>query len=203
VAPALETARQQVIRLLAEWDQSLAESLFADNFFLDRDLDHWRREWSALRDKHGHLTPDGSFAVENWLRGEWRMAGERGWCQIFITLTPTVPPLIQELEIISTLPPSPALQAVAEALAALTARPTRRALARLCAATLDRERLWDQIRLATILCGPCTVGEVTGGDGVTWARVMFTGSKQNLAVTIRVNTGGKVVGVDLRPLSGG
>jgi CubicO group peptidase (beta-lactamase class C family) len=200
VAPALERARQQVIRLLAEWDESLAESLFADNFFLDRDRDHWRCEWSALREKHGDLTPDGSFAVENWLRGEWRMAGERGWCQIFITLTPAVPPLIQALEITSTLPPSPALQAVAEALAALTARPTRRELARLCAATLDREPLWDQIRLANILCGPCTVGEVTGGDGVTWARVTFTGSKQNTTVTLHVDSRGKLVEVTLRPV---
>jgi hypothetical protein len=126
VAPALEAARQDVIRLLDGWDEDLADSLFAENFFLDLDREHWQQEWKKLSERHGILAPEGPFAVENWLRGNWRMTGERGWCQISITLAPTVPPRIQEMEIDSTLPPSPALQAAAEALTALIERPTRR-----------------------------------------------------------------------------
>jgi CubicO group peptidase (beta-lactamase class C family) len=201
VAPALGRAREAVIRLLAGWDDALAESLFADNFFLDTDRAHWLREWEALRERHGALTPAGSFEVENWLRGEWRMEGERGWCQLFITLTPTVPPRIQQMEITSTLPPSPVLQAAAEALAALIARPTRRGLARLCAASLDREKVWDQIRLANILCGPCSAGEITGGDGATWMAAKFTGSKQDVEVRLQVDPRGKLVEVSMRPLA--
>lgn len=193
IAPALAAARAGVLRLLAEWDTRLADTLFADNFFLDSDVTHRQRELTQLREAHGPLTPDGPFVVENWLRGEWRMAGERGWCQVFITMTPTVPSLIQDLEIESTLPPSPALQTAAEQLAQLVTRPTRRALTRLCAPDVDQAALWDQVRLANILCGPCTLGDVTGGDGATWASFQLPGSKRQIDVTVKVNKHGKLI----------
>src|SRR5205823_4661416 len=126
-------AREGVLRLLGEWDDALADTLFADNFFLDSDRAHRQLALAKVREKHGRLQPEGPFVVENWLRGEWRMVGERGWCQVWISMTPTVPPRIQALEIESTLPPSPVLQTAADRLAALTAKPTRRVLARLCA----------------------------------------------------------------------
>ena len=192
IAPALAAARDGVLRLLQVWDGELAETLFADNFFLDRDLPHWRSEWARLDEQHGALIPDGPFVVENWLRGEWRMTGERGWCRFGLTMSPTVPPRIQELEIESTLPPSAALQNAAEQVAALVARPTRRALTTLCAANSDLTLLWDQVRLANILCGSGALGEVTGGDGATWAGFSFLGSKRNAQMRITVNTSGKV-----------
>lgn len=199
VAPALAAARNDVLRLLQTWDADLVDTLFADNFFLDTDLAHWRRTLAQLDEKHGTLTPDGPFVVENWLRGEWRMRGERGWCQVVITMTPTVPPRVQVLEIDSILPPSPALQAAAERLAQLIARPTRRGLTRLCAATVDQDPLWEQIRLANILCGTCTVGAVIGGDGATWAEWQFVGSKRKLVVKLLVNARGKVTDATVRP----
>lgn len=199
VAPVLEKARQDVIRLLDGWDDDLADSLFADNFFLDLDREHWQRAWAALRERHGALTPDGPFEAENWLRGRWRMTGERGWCQIFITLTPTVPPLIQTVKIDSTLPPSAALQTAAEALTALIEHPTRRGVDRLTASFVDRAALLDQLRLANLLCGPCRVNAITGGDGVTWARMKLTGSKQNVDLRLTLDGRGKVVDVVLRP----
>lgn len=193
IAPALTAAREGILRLLAAWDDNWADTLFADNFFLDKDRAHWQLVLAKVREQHGSLQPDGPFGVENWLRGEWRMAGERGWCQIWLSMTPTVPPRIQALEIESTLPPSPSLQAAAEQLAMLTAKPTRRALARLCAAEVDQAALWDQVRLANILCGPCAVGDVTGGDGATWASFQFIGSKGNANVRLKVNVRGKLV----------
>lgn len=201
IAPMLATAREEVLHLLQNWDQERAETLFAENFFLDLDLAHWRRTLTQLDEKHGALTPDGPFVVENWLRGEWRMRGERGWCQFYLTLSPTVPPRVQTLEIESTLPPSVALQTLAEKLANLIAQPTRRALQRLCATEAPQALLWDQIRLANLVCGPCTVGEVTGGDGATWASFSFVGSKQSLAVKVTSNARGKLVDATLRPVA--
>lgn len=201
VAPALAAAREGVLRLLQRWDQEVAETLFADNFFLDTDFAHWRSMLAQLDETHGALTPAGPFLVENWLRGAWRMRGERGWCQFFITLSPTVPPRVQTLEIESTLLPSTALQSAVERLARLIVQPTRRALQRLCAAAADQATLWDQVRLANILCGACTVGEVTGGDGATWASFTFVGNKGNLAVKVTVNGRGKVLDATLQPVS--
>ncbi len=198
VAPALAAARADVLQLLENWDDALVTTRFADNFFLDRDVAHRQRAFDELHEIHGTLTPDGPFIVENWLRGSWRMIGERGWCQIFITLSPTVPPLIQALEIESTLPPSAELQAMAEGLATLTNLPMEPAFAALCAAEADQATLWDQVRIAHILCGPCTVGEFTGGNGATWARFQFVGSKADAAVTITVNEQGKLVDARLQ-----
>lgn len=199
VAPALATAREAVLRLLQVWDADLADTLFADNFFLDRDLPHRQRQLAQLHEMHGPLTPTGPFVVENWLRGTWRMEGTRGWCQVAITLSPTVPPRIQVLEIESILPPSPALQRVAERLAVLIAHPTRRDLTRLCDPAADSAALWDQVRLANILCGPGVVGEASGGDGTTWAEFPFIGSKGSLAIKATVNARGKLLDATLRP----
>lgn len=199
VAPALATARDGVLRLLAEWDSTLADTLFADNFFLDRDFAHWRSEIAQLDERHGRLTPDGPFVVENWLRGEWRMTGEQGWCRFRLTMSPTAPPRIQELEIESMRPPSVALQKVAEAVVALVARPTRNGLQALCMANIDLSMFWDQVRLANILCGSCTLGEVTGGDGATRASFTLLGSKSNGKMQIKVSEQGKVTDLSFRP----
>ncbi|MFN8491462.1 MAG: serine hydrolase domain-containing protein [Caldilineaceae bacterium] len=195
VAPTLAAAREGVLRLLRAWDADLAAMLFADNFFLDSDLAHRQRTVQQLQEKHGALIPDGPFVVENWLRGAWRMTGERGWCQVSITLSPTAPPRIQTLDIESTLPPSPTLQTAAEHLATLITQPTRRALTRFCAAGADGETIWEQVRLANLLCGACTVGNVLGGDGATWAKFRFVGSKRNITVKLTVNERGKVLDV--------
>lgn len=200
IAPALTAARADLLRLVKTWDDALADTLFADNFFLDLDVAHRQQEFAELQETHGRLTPDGPFVVENWLRGGWRMTGERGWCHFFITLSPTVPPRIQDLEIESTLPPSATLQAGATALAALTAEPHQPTLAALCAAGVDQAQLWDQVRLANILCGACAVGEVTGGDGATWAGFHFVGSKGQAAVRITITADGKLADADFQPM---
>ncbi|MCE7980109.1 MAG: class A beta-lactamase-related serine hydrolase [Caldilinea sp. CFX5] len=200
VAPALAAARDSVLQLLQRWDSNMAETLFADNFFLDRDLAHWRRALAQLDERHGALTLDGPFVVENWLRGEWRMRGERGWCRFALTMSPTVPPRVQELEMESTLPPSVALQQAAERLVALVAQPTRRALKTLCAADVDLTARWDQVRLANILCGSGALGEVTGGDGATWVGFTFLGSKGNAKIRLTVNERGKATDLSFCPL---
>ena len=192
VAPALAAAREGLIRLLERWDDGLAATLFAENFFLDFDVAHWQQTFDQLRAQHGPLTPDGPFVVENWLRGSWRMKGEQGWCQVGFTMTPTVPPQIQELEIDSTLPPNETLQQAMTRVAALVTKPTKRAFSRLCAPEVDQTQWWDQIRLAHILCDQCSVGDVTGGDGATWVAFTLVGRKRTLAVTINVNVRGKL-----------
>jgi CubicO group peptidase (beta-lactamase class C family) len=201
VATALATARQQVIRLLHQWDDSLVDTLFADNFFLDRDRAHRQQELAALREKHGQLAPEGPFTAENWLRGNWRMVGERGWCQVAITLSPTVPTQIQSLSIISTLPPSPILQKAAEELASLVNHPTRRQLVHLTTTSADRESLWIQVQLAHLLCGPCTLGDITGGDGATWVSVKLIGARSNVGVRLNVDKRGKVTTASFRPVA--
>ncbi len=94
--PALMAAREEILRLMRAWDDDLAATLFADNLLLDSDREHRQRELAELLKTHGPLHPEGPFQVENWLRGTWRMTGENGWVDVSITLSPTVPPRVQE-----------------------------------------------------------------------------------------------------------
>jgi CubicO group peptidase (beta-lactamase class C family) len=94
-SPALSDARDAVSRLIAGWDDRLADTIAADNFFLDQSKDRRRRELEELRGRVGLCRPDGAFDVENALRGQWTMSCERGTLRVAITLAPTMPPRVQ------------------------------------------------------------------------------------------------------------
>jgi len=99
-SPALTAARDAVSKLVARWDDRLAEGLAADNLFLDRTKERRRAEIDALRASVGACTPANGFDfVENALRGQWTMNCERGKLQVAITLAPTMPPRIQYLDV--------------------------------------------------------------------------------------------------------
>lgn len=115
---ALKAAHDDLARLLNVWDDALADRLFADNFFLDLDREHWQARCQQLRETHGVLQPDREVEPSNWLRGVRRLRGERGWCEVWATLSPTVPPRVQMLRIRSVPPPSEALHQVADGIAA-------------------------------------------------------------------------------------
>jgi CubicO group peptidase (beta-lactamase class C family) len=96
---ALVEARDAVSRLIREWDDRVADSIAADDLFLDESKESRRRRLENLRQQHGICMPDGSFDVENALRGRWTMTCERGTLRAAITLAPTVPPKVQFLEV--------------------------------------------------------------------------------------------------------
>jgi hypothetical protein len=99
-SPALVAARDSVSKLVARWDDELAEKVAAENLFLDRSKDRRRKEIDDLRSKVGVCTaPDRFEVVENALRGSWTMSCERGKLQVAITLAPTMPPTVQFLSV--------------------------------------------------------------------------------------------------------
>jgi len=98
-SPALTDAREAVSRLVRGWDDRLAESIAADNLYLDRSKESRRQELEELRARVGTCQPHGPFDVENALRGQWTMQCERGALQVSITLAPTMPPRVQYLQV--------------------------------------------------------------------------------------------------------
>jgi CubicO group peptidase (beta-lactamase class C family) len=100
-SPALTAARDDVSRLVLAWDDELADRVAAGNLFLDRAKARRRQELEELRARHGACHPDGSFDVENALRGQWTMRCERGAVRVSITLAPTMPPRVQFLSVSS------------------------------------------------------------------------------------------------------
>ncbi len=96
---ALAAAREAVSRLIAGWDDRQADSIAADNLFLDRSKEQRRSELDDLRTQHGSCRPNGEFDIENSLRGQWTMSCERGALRVSITLAPTIPPRVQFLAV--------------------------------------------------------------------------------------------------------
>jgi CubicO group peptidase (beta-lactamase class C family) len=99
-SPALVAARDDVSKLVVRWDDGVAESVAAENLFMDRSKDRRRKEVEELIAKTGQCAPPDKFdVVENALRGSWTMSCERGKLQVSITLAPTMPPKVQYLSV--------------------------------------------------------------------------------------------------------
>ncbi len=190
-AAALEAARADVQRLLDGWNDELADRLFADNFFLDDSRAWWQAEMARLVAVHGALEDGGPIEAANALRGTWRLAGERGWVKAFVTLTPTVPPRVQELSLESVLPPQPALQQGLDELIKLLNRPSQRATDRLFAQRADlapdQHTFCDKIRIVAASCGSCKLGEILAGDGEGWVRLRIEGTKAAVEAELRLD----------------
>jgi CubicO group peptidase (beta-lactamase class C family) len=112
-SPALTQAREQVSKLVLNWDDKLAHSIAAENLFLDRDIPHRKAEIAALLAKVGSCrAPNGFAYVENALRGQWVIPCANSNLLVSITLAPTMPPTVQYLEVTpapATPPARPAL----------------------------------------------------------------------------------------------
>jgi hypothetical protein len=98
-SPALAAAREAVSRLVNAWSDPLADSIAAMNLYLDEAKDRRRRDIEGIRARSGNCQNEGTFLVENALRGEWSMRCERGGLRVAITLAPTIPPRVQYLRV--------------------------------------------------------------------------------------------------------
>jgi CubicO group peptidase (beta-lactamase class C family) len=99
-SPALSSAKAAVSSLLTSWDDGLADRVAAVNLFLDRSKERRKAELDRFRTELGACRAADDFAhVENPLRGEWLFACDRGQLRAEVTLAPTMPPLVQHLEL--------------------------------------------------------------------------------------------------------
>ncbi len=96
----LQAARSAVESLVAKWDDSTARELAAMNLFLDRSLERRRAEFAQLGQELGICrSRPGYVSMENRLRGDWLFDCERGTLRASVTLSPTMPPKVQHLEL--------------------------------------------------------------------------------------------------------
>jgi CubicO group peptidase (beta-lactamase class C family) len=95
-SPALVRARDAVAKLVVNWDDAIADSIAAENLFLDTDKAHRRADLDSLHARVGTCAAGSGFDfVENALRGDWTMTCERGSVKVAVTLAPTMPPKVQ------------------------------------------------------------------------------------------------------------
>jgi hypothetical protein len=99
-SPVLLERREQVTRLVNQWNDALADSLAAMNLFLDEPKDRRRVAIERVRTTAGgSCRNEGGLVAENALRGRWRMRCGTGDVRVSITLAPTEPAKVQFLEV--------------------------------------------------------------------------------------------------------
>ena len=95
----LNQRKNELIKLLPNWQNPEATNIFAENFFMDYFRDALQKEAVALFKKAGKIIRVQELIPENNLRGSFIMEGENNDIEISFTLTPENPPLIQEYKI--------------------------------------------------------------------------------------------------------
>jgi len=186
---ALVETREAVTTLVNDWDDAALSKIAADNLFLDQSLEDRRSETRTLHEKLGACRPDGDIRTENWLRGRFRLACERGWLDVTLTLAPTAPPTIQHLDLEEGRPLTPALRtAIESTLRAASGGEASSALASFG----DRQALARQLTALTASYGQCAIRDVLSGDGQTDARVSLQCDRGGIDLAVHADADGRL-----------
>ncbi|HLF45185.1 MAG TPA: serine hydrolase domain-containing protein [Chitinophagaceae bacterium] len=92
----LEQRRNELMKILPDWNNAEQSGLFAENFFPDYPIDSLKKQARDLFTKAGKIFKVTEVKPENQLRGIFIIEAEKSNIEIYFTLSPENPPLIQE-----------------------------------------------------------------------------------------------------------
>lgn len=95
----LEKRKNELVKLLPDWNKAEQSGIFAENFFPDYPIDTLKMQARDLYTKAGKIISVKEMKAENQLRGSFVLQGEKKDIEIYFTLSPENPPLIQEYHI--------------------------------------------------------------------------------------------------------
>jgi CubicO group peptidase (beta-lactamase class C family) len=95
----LEQRKNELVKLLPGWNNADKSGIFAENFFPDYPIDTLKKYANALYANAGKIISVKEVKPENQLRGSFIIEGEKINIEIYFTLSPENPPLIQEYHI--------------------------------------------------------------------------------------------------------
>lgn len=99
VSPILAQRKAELVALLPDWNGAEKAGIFAENFFPDESLADRQKASQVLFAKIGKVVRVSELKPENQLRGSFQLVGEQGAIEVFFTLTPERPALIQQLDL--------------------------------------------------------------------------------------------------------
>ncbi len=95
----LEQRRNELMKILPDWTNAEKSEIFAENFFPDYPIDSLRKEARELFAKAEKILEVKPVKPENQLRGSFIIHGEKADMEVYFTLSPERPALIQEYHI--------------------------------------------------------------------------------------------------------
>lgn len=97
VSDILRERQQQVEQLIKEWNPELEQELLAENFFMDKSREHRKAEAKEIFDSAGTVLETEEITPYNQLRGSFKINTEKGFIDVFFTLTPEKEAKLQQL----------------------------------------------------------------------------------------------------------
>jgi CubicO group peptidase (beta-lactamase class C family) len=95
----LEQRKAELVKILPAWDNAEQSGIFAENFFPDYPIDSLKKQAKEIFEKAGKIIAVKEMKPQNQLRGTFNIEGEKADIQVYFTLSPENPPLIQEYRI--------------------------------------------------------------------------------------------------------
>jgi hypothetical protein len=95
----LEQRKNELVKLLPDWNNAQQSGIFAENFFPDYPIDTLKKYATELYTKAGRIISVKEMKPENQLRGTFIIEGEKTNIEIYFTLSPENPARIQEYHI--------------------------------------------------------------------------------------------------------
>ena len=95
----LEQRKNDLMKILPDWNKAEQSGIFAENFFPDYPIDTLKKYARELFAKAGKMISVKEVTAENQLRGSFILEGTNANIEIYFTLSPENPPLIQEYHI--------------------------------------------------------------------------------------------------------
>lgn len=99
VSNILEQRKNELVKILPGWQNAKSSGIFAENFFLDYFIDSLKKEAQEVFNNAGSVIKVKEIIPENNLRGTFIIEGSKQDIEIYFTLTPENPPLIQQYSI--------------------------------------------------------------------------------------------------------
>ena len=193
-APWPETlaAASAVNRLLADWDDVAADTLFSENVALDAPYQERRHALELIRQRIGDFRADESRAPESDTPAHrrWWLTGPRGTVQAQILLNPERPPRVQSLTV--AVPPAPdsVLATVLEDLVAwLNSGSAHWPGTMRVAQGTDEGLLRRRLLMAAAWAGECRTGAYRAGNGAASVSVELAGEHATVVLSLLINPG--------------
>jgi CubicO group peptidase (beta-lactamase class C family) len=191
--PQTLAARDEVMSLLARWDDASAERLFAENVALDESFADRRATVEVIRERIGKFRVDEGRPAEfdSAAHCLWWLRGEHGTVAAEIRLTPEREPRVQSLSL--AIPPasgSPVASVLATLIAIVNGGDSGVLASIPSVGSLDKDLLTRQLQMAGAWSGRIDAEATRAGDGVTSTTVQLDGEHAGLRLSVVVDSSG-------------
>jgi CubicO group peptidase (beta-lactamase class C family) len=186
-APILASYQETINQLYEQWNDDKAMNIATDTFWMDMPIEKRREQFQRLHDDLGSCVSVTPFDPQNALRGQWVMQCERGRIEFFMTLAPTVPPLVQYLIVTGAKSPGPKMRRAVMRLLRLIRDWNDVTFRAVFAPQVKRADIFSQLNAVRVQYGDLKMGDTLSGDGEMTSTIRLNGTRDNVDLLLIID----------------